>query len=60
MPVWRKEFPDIQVTIECGFTLTCVCDMIRTYSQMHCTDKYSQQVLTTQSFKNIRPVWLNG
>ena len=28
--------------LECGFTLKLVIDMIRTYSQMHCTDKYSQ------------------
>ena len=28
--------------MECGFTLKCVRDMIRTYSQMHRTDKYSQ------------------
>ena len=35
-------------TIEFTFTLKCVCDMIITYSQMHCTDKYSQH--TAQSF----------
>ena len=38
-----KEALDIQVTIECGFTLKRVRDMIITYSQMHCTYKYSQQ-----------------
>ena len=27
-----KEFLDIQATIECGFTLKCLCDMIRTHS----------------------------
>ena len=27
-----KEFLDIQATIECGFTLKCVRDMIRTYN----------------------------
>ena len=53
-PVLSKEFVDIQATIECGFTLKCVCDMIRTYSQMHCTDKYWQHSLI------IWPVWLNG
>ena len=42
MPASSKEFVDIQATIECGYTLKQVCDMIRTYSQMHCTDKYSQ------------------
>ena len=32
-----KEFLDIQATIECGFTLNRVRDMIRTYNQMHHT-----------------------
>ena len=49
-----KEFLDIQATIECGFTLKRVRDMIRTYSQMHRTDKYSQHSSI------IWPVWLNG
>ena len=31
-----------------------VCDMTRTYSQMHHTDKYSQHSSI------IWPVWLNG
>ena len=34
----------IQATIECRFTLKLARDMIVTYSQMHCTDKYSQQL----------------
>ena len=37
-----------------GFTLKCVCDMTRTYSQMHCTDKYSEHSSI------IWPVWPNG
>ena len=32
-PVSSKKFLDIQATIECGFTLKPVCDMIITYSQ---------------------------
>ena len=32
-PVLSKEFLDIQATMECGFTLIRVRDMIRTYSQ---------------------------
>ena len=32
--VSSKEFFDIQATIECGFTLECVHDMIKTYSQL--------------------------
>ena len=32
MPVASKEFLDIQATMECGFTLKHICDMIRTYS----------------------------
>ena len=31
-PVLSEEFLDIQETIDCGFTLKCVRDMIRTYS----------------------------
>ena len=38
-----KEFLDIQATIECGFILKCVRDMIRRYSRMHRTDKYSER-----------------
>ena len=41
-PVLSKEFLDIQADIECVFTLKRVRDMIRTYTQMNCTDKYSQ------------------
>ena len=33
MPVSSKEFLDIQATIECGFTLKHVREMIRTYSE---------------------------
>ena len=32
MPVSGKEFLDIHANIECGFTLKCVRDIIRTYS----------------------------
>ena len=53
-PASSKEFLDIQATIECGFTLKCVHDTIRTYNQMHRTDKYSQHSSI------IWPVWLNG
>ena len=49
-----KEFLDIQATIECGFTLKRVRDMTRTYSQMHCTDKYSEHSSI------IWLVWPNG
>ena len=41
------------VTIECGFTLKRVRDMIRTYSQTYGTDKYSQHSSI------ILLVWLN-
>ena len=54
MPVSNKEFLDIQATIECGFILKHACDMTRTYSQMHCRDKYSQHSSI------IWPVWLDG
>ena len=51
---FKQEFLDILATIECGFTLKCVCDMIRTYNQMRRTDKYWQYSSI------IWPVWLNG
>ena len=53
-PASSKECLGIQATIECGFTLKRVRDMIRTYNQMHCTDMYSQHGSI------IWPVWLNG
>ena len=37
-----KEFLDIKVTIDCGFMLKLVRYRIRTYSQIHRTDKYSE------------------
>ena len=43
MPTLSKEFPDIQATVEYAFTMKRVHDMIRTHSQIHHTDKYSQQ-----------------
>ena len=53
-PVSSKQFLDIQVSLECGFTLKRVRGMVRTHSQMHRTDKYSQHSSV------IGPVWLNG
>ena len=41
-------------TMECGFTLTRVHDMVSIYNQMHHTDKYSQ------NSSLIWPVCLNG
>ena len=54
MLVSSKEFLDIQATIEYGFTLKRVQDMVRTYSQLHRTDKYSEHSSI------IRSVWPNG
>ena len=53
-PASRKEFLDIQATVECGFTLKLVPDMIKRYNQMHRTDEYSQHSSI------IWPVWPNG
>ena len=39
---------------KCGFTLKSVYDKARTYSQMHCTDKFSQHGSVPW------PVWING
>ena len=51
-PVLSKEFLDVQATIECGFILKGIRGMIRTHSQMHFTDKYSQHNSV------IWPAWL--
>ena len=53
-PASSKEFLDIKATIECGFTMKCVRDVTRTYSQMHATDKYTEHTWT------IWPVGPNG
>ena len=52
MAVSTNEFLDIQAMIERGFTLKCMRDTIRIYSQTHFTD-------STQSSSIIWPVWLN-
>ena len=44
-PVSSKKLFDIQGNIECGFTLNRVHDMIKTYNQLHPTDKYSQLMM---------------
>ena len=53
-PASSKELIVIQETVECRFTLKLVRDMIKTYSQMHRTGKYSQQSSI------IWPVGTNG
>ena len=39
-PVSRNEMLNIQTTVNCGFSVKFVRDMTKTYSQMHCKDKY--------------------
>ena len=53
-PCLSKNFLDSQAFIELGITLKCICDMIRTYSQKHRTDKYLQHTSI------IWPISLNG
>ena len=48
------KFFDIQATIKVRSNLKHVRDMIKTYSQMRRSDKYSQHISI------IWPVWLNG
>ena len=38
-PASSKDFVHIQATAECEFTLELARDMIKTYNQMHRTDK---------------------
>ena len=51
---FKKGVPWHSDKYECGFTLKHVHDMIKTYSQMYCTDNHSQHNSI------IWPVWLNG
>ena len=53
-PASSKEFHDIDATAKCGFTLKCLHDMTRKYSQMPRTDKYSKHSSV------IWPVCANG
>ena len=53
-PLSNKELPDIQVTVDCRFTLKHVLETIRTYSPMHHTNKYSKYSSV------IRSVLVNG
>ena len=39
-----KELFDIQATAECGSALKRLGDVIRTYSEMHHTDRHSEQL----------------
>ena len=48
-----KEFLDIQATIEFEFTLKGARDITRTYSLIHCTDKYSQHCSNVWPFSLI-------
>ena len=54
VPASSKKFLDIQATVECGFTLKLVRDMVKTYNQMHPKDKYSKDSSI------IWPFWPNG
>ena len=54
VPIYGKEFIDIQANIERGFTLKHLCEMIGTYSQMNRIDKY------LQLSSPISSVWSNG
>ena len=42
-PALGKEFLEIQANIECGLTLKCVHDMIRTYSELQSSEKKTQK-----------------
>ena len=52
--LWARSSLIFRKTIECGYTLKLVRDMIIMYSQMNRTDKYSQHSSIPW------PVWLNG
>ena len=58
LQIWQLpragSFLTFKQTIECGSTLKLVRDMIRTYSQMHRADKYSEHSSI------IWTIWLHG
>ena len=58
---FEQGVPWLSGTIECGFTLKGVCDMTRTYSQMHCTDKYSEHssIILASLAKWLSVVFMN-
>ena len=62
--VSSKGFLDIQTTIECGFTLKHVCDIMTTYNQIYRTDKYSQHSCWVFGYKlsgyGFKPVVVNA
>ena len=43
IPAFKKDFADIQATIECRFTLKRIGDMIKIQNKMDRTDRYLQQ-----------------
>ena len=54
MLVLSKKIIEIQTTMQCGFILKHVCDIIKYSSQMHSRDKYSQQgSITWLVFLNV-------
>ena len=56
-PASRKEFADIQATVECGATVKRFRHMLRTYSQMHHKDRYLKHI--SISFSVCLDRWLN-
>ena len=63
-PASSKEFLDIQATIECGFTLKRVRDMIKTYSQIYEVFDANQSLEVGRVFLDLSSafdkVWHDG
>ena len=60
MPASSKEFLDIQATIECGFNLKCICDMIRTYShvcRLKLWNLFKNRVWHKSYLKTLQNLW---
>ena len=58
MPLWSKEFLDIQTTTECRFTLKRVCDMTRIHSSSAYRSKQFIIILGTK-FNNKMSLCIN-
>ena len=53
-PASSKEFLDIQATVECGFTLKLVRDMIKSYNQDYSELHYRFQILENRNRNTVK------
>ena len=59
-PASSKEFLDIQATVECGFTLKLVRDMIKTYNPSQVISLLGDGTITERKVENLYKVCLES